>query len=78
LRDLQRQSDEAVTDTERKILEQDMKAYDVLVGEFEPSGERMQHIITSGTTNVGVSTEKQEWSKYLYLCIDLQIILINY
>ena len=54
-----------VSDIERKIHEEGLSPYDVLVMEFEPAGPKVEHVVTKGTDNVGAVTEKQDWSKFV-------------
>ena len=58
---------EDTADINKKIVEESADPYDILVGEFEPCGEVVKHIVTSGKTNVGAVTEKQEWSKLQFV-----------
>ena len=52
------------SDIERKINDQNVNPYDVLLMEFEPVGERVEHIVAGGKANVEKVTEKQTWSEY--------------
>ena len=77
LRDLQNKGEEEkkrsaavdTSDIERKIHEEGVHPYVVLLNEFEPVGEREQHIVSGGKTNVGKVSEKQTWSKFVCLRI---------
>lgn len=63
------------SDIEKKILEQNVPCYDVLLTEFEPKGDRKEHVVSGGKDHVGKLTEKQEWSKF---CFHYLHYLINY
>jgi hypothetical protein len=54
------------SDIEKKILEQNVPCYDVLLTEFEPKGDRKEHVVSGGKDHVGKLTEKQEWSKFCF------------
>ena len=64
---------EDTTDINKKIVEESIDPYDVLVGEFVPCGDVVQHVVTSGKTNVGAVTEKQEWSKLYDICVSVSL-----
>jgi hypothetical protein len=54
---------EDISDIKRKVLEEKMDVYDVMVLEFEPEGDKIEHVVTGGKQNVGKVTEKQNWSE---------------
>lgn len=51
-----------VTDIDRKVLQEKIRPYDVLVNEFEPAGPLIEYIST-GKDTAGKKTFKQEWSE---------------
>ena len=52
-----------VSDIQRKIVEEKVAPYDVLLAEFEPAGEPKQHVVKNGP-DAGKVTQKQEWSEF--------------
>ena len=54
-----------VSDIQRKIVEESVAPFDVLMAEFEPAGERKQHTVKTGP-DAGTVTEKQEWSELFH------------
>ena len=53
------------SDIKRKIWQDEFKPNDVLMAEYEPCRDPVEHIVTSGKTNVDTPSEKQEWSKQI-------------
>ena len=51
-----------VSDIQRKIVEEGMEPYDVLLAEFEPAGELLHHTVQKGE-EAGKVTQKQHWSE---------------
>lgn len=42
------------------VLEMGLTPFVLMVLEFEPAGDKVQHIVTGGKDNVGKVTEKQD------------------
>lgn len=56
-----------VSDIDRKLNEEKMAIYDVLLMEFESTGPRREHVVTGGKEHVGALTEKQDWSEHFVI-----------
>lgn len=56
-----------LTDIDEKI-QQGIAIYDILLAEFEPVGDMMDHIVEKGD-HKGKVIKKQKWSEYTSLCI---------
>ena len=69
---------EDVSDIDKKIIEDNRLPYSVLQEEFEPCGDRIEHRVTKGSTNVGEVTVKQEHSKFFCLYQSYPISLHSY
>ena len=59
-------SETDVSDIDRRIKENNQKAYDVLLLEFEAAEEEQEHIIARGV-HTGDITAKQQWSKFILI-----------
>ena len=56
---------EDVTDIDDKIINREICAFDVAIGEFQPVGDEMEHVVAKGK-DMGKITTKQTWSEFIY------------
>ena len=76
LEDQKRSAAVDTSDIERKINDQNVNPYEVLLMEFEPVGERQEHVVSGGKANVGQVTEKQTWSEFNTLFLSCNSLLL--